>query len=1439
MFSGRDNNNNNNNSEKLIIRIKLKRTPGEEPEQKMRAIEPLQAEEPDMPEAPEELPVEKFRRALQQVTEDGTWTASPFKPFPYQVRPLLQYLQTRDEGRHAVFALSTGIGKTFMFATICEFTRDRALILVPLKNLLNQTLEEFKKFAPTVTIAKANYKKSLSEQPAQVLITTVQSMHKHYNKHDLRSFDSVIIDEAHECLSAERVKMVKAMKAAGARICAVTATPWLETKRDEKKGGLTDVYTLCDYQSDGSDCPIAAFSIRPAIDEGANAPVMMHAVMPVKMQSIELGTGREIVAAQATRVMDTKECNNIMADVYLNGYDKNNNFNRGKKGLIFCSGIDHAIHVEASFDEAIIASSPQSLETYMQDKQLSKDKATRRLSAELVDPDGRYRRRYADRVAADYLLRTGNELPALHWQRAYDAFRVVKAIYSNSNKRNADKINADKAERILKKFRLGGYLLLAGSDILTEGFDDKEVSVILLSRPSRSWKFITQAIGRGLRPNPADPFKVCMVYQFHMTTEMASYHMIHELISDELNPVFEYGPADLYSLLQDSQPQVRIPIHDMTTYRIVSEPKDGKIYLPPPKKRTVQSSKKRKISEGITRELSDEQRNLVEQMEELDSTLNQVLEFFDQLKGDIIKQVVLNPPNAEAGVAADEPATVNATGKRERAPSEIAPEVKEIITTCKAKVRQIRDVINYSKAPGTAGTFNFKLNLQVSSTQKLNFMQGQLNGLLEKLKMLFKVKSLGLFGDNEESPELEAEYAEITGALSQIFTSLGRTTITEKPMTSKNIKNIKNKSGAKARIDVEVNPVMHLMPEMIKGRRATISHLNHVLACEFHNAYINKHKKSLNLSEITSLKASDISALVTSPLTKLRMSEIKEYLTQYFLNDVKPSMDLQENIIRLLPGATVPMRKAFYHWGKFKDLVTMHEGNVTAIDHLFGQTGAMQGRLLSKLIKRGLKLQDLFATGTPSLLMRLAEAKEDFLFLTMVCQGANINSLHDNEYSLMQNNDEYKAYLHVLVTGNLVLQGIPYLYMLHDLTLRAFERLYKADQLKKQTVLLKGEFEPVWRNVPYSERIFTCLDFTSNATFNRPHDLAYEVKQYLPFLMQTGSCVLNIEECNRFAQGLLMILPKLSSHEFDQLETHLSGFRYLLTENDFPYQLTSAYLEKLLKSASERLLDWKFFFKTDNRQPNVKVKTLFNLLQNLGLSLLNRDQLVTVMVDAFIYLMNHCYSHSIVVEFAKYCQPTEQISITEIARLAMEKISEHMRYIDPAALQHIETSHNTIAHGKNSYKFCTITLDSTDTDNRDAAIVAKVYNIENERLIHLVDPNSGEYHHLYSLDAVKKNLSTLANLPGFNNELDYEHYHHYLDALITYADAFLENGVVSESAQYPIPFAPQPPSARTMQPPRLMPLFALFKPEPTPEELLFGDQIDLDKDFDFNWDFGF
>jgi superfamily II DNA or RNA helicase len=70
----------------------------------------------------------------------------------------------------------------------------------------------------------------------------------------------------------------------------------------------------------------------------------------------------------------------------------------------------------------------------------------------------------------------------------------------------------DAREEILAKFKAGEIRVLSNCMILTEGFDDPAVEVILMSRPTKSRGLYIQIVGRGLRLSPGK--KECLVLDF-------------------------------------------------------------------------------------------------------------------------------------------------------------------------------------------------------------------------------------------------------------------------------------------------------------------------------------------------------------------------------------------------------------------------------------------------------------------------------------------------------------------------------------------------------------------------------------------------------------------------------------------------------------------------------------------------------------------------------------------------------------------------------------------------------------------------------------------------------------------------------------------------------------------------------------------------------------
>ena len=73
-------------------------------------------------------------------------------------------------------------------------------------------------------------------------------------------------------------------------------------------------------------------------------------------------------------------------------------------------------------------------------------------------------------------------------------------------------LRSDDRARVLADFRSGRLQALTNVGVLTEGFDDPEVSCIAMARPTRSEGLYTQCVGRGTRLAPGK--KNCLVLDF-------------------------------------------------------------------------------------------------------------------------------------------------------------------------------------------------------------------------------------------------------------------------------------------------------------------------------------------------------------------------------------------------------------------------------------------------------------------------------------------------------------------------------------------------------------------------------------------------------------------------------------------------------------------------------------------------------------------------------------------------------------------------------------------------------------------------------------------------------------------------------------------------------------------------------------------------------------
>lgn len=99
----------------------------------------------------------------------------------------------------------------------------------------------------------------------------------------------------------------------------------------------------------------------------------------------------------------------------------------------------------------------------------------------------------------------------------------------------------DRAARI-KAHKSGQFQVLVNCQLATEGYDDREISAVLLCRPTKSRSLYSQMVGRGTRIHPESGKRNCRVVDFAFVTGK------HKLVS----------PVDLYDNSETPEEVVEI-----------------------------------------------------------------------------------------------------------------------------------------------------------------------------------------------------------------------------------------------------------------------------------------------------------------------------------------------------------------------------------------------------------------------------------------------------------------------------------------------------------------------------------------------------------------------------------------------------------------------------------------------------------------------------------------------------------------------------------------------------------------------------------------------------------------------------------------------------------------------------------------------------------------
>ena len=278
---------------------------------------------------------------------------------------------------------------------------------------------------------------------------------------DLTQFTLFELDEAHNSLSPERVKYLQQILDLGKPFLSATATPFTRKY---------SAYNIYGYE-DETENPITPFELVAAVKEGVNAPIQNYLVIPKDKNGeqidleFQLGANGEVIEEDVAKKIDKEPFNKALVDLYMTGIDHvtGDGF-LGKKTMVKCAGVQHSEHVAEEFN-----SIPGGVDA--------------------IDPNHLLRNKYVENVWKDFLKIKEREFKkknpkdnvkfdAAQYKKdeekikakALKSFTICECIHSN--------LEPQECERILKKFKLGGCLVIAGPRILDEGIDDPEVESI-------------------------------------------------------------------------------------------------------------------------------------------------------------------------------------------------------------------------------------------------------------------------------------------------------------------------------------------------------------------------------------------------------------------------------------------------------------------------------------------------------------------------------------------------------------------------------------------------------------------------------------------------------------------------------------------------------------------------------------------------------------------------------------------------------------------------------------------------------------------------------------------------------------------------------------------------------------------------------------------------
>ena len=238
----------------------------------------------------------------------------------YQQEAIDNLKAMRENGETiALLYHATGVGKTVTAATDAKSVGGRTLFLVNSLKLASQAELTFNKIWSEVSLGK--YMGTSKDKDAYVVFATVQTMSKHLLDFYPDTFDYIVVDECHHAAAQTYKKIFSYFTPKF--ILGLSATP-------ERTDG-EDMLALFKNVAHKMD-------LETAVKKGILAPIRCIRVKTdIDFTEVRIN-GIKYNSQDLESKLFIPERNRLIADTYIN-------YVNGKKTVIFCASVDHAIEI--------------------------------------------------------------------------------------------------------------------------------------------------------------------------------------------------------------------------------------------------------------------------------------------------------------------------------------------------------------------------------------------------------------------------------------------------------------------------------------------------------------------------------------------------------------------------------------------------------------------------------------------------------------------------------------------------------------------------------------------------------------------------------------------------------------------------------------------------------------------------------------------------------------------------------------------------------------------------------------------------------------------------------------------------------------------------------------------------------------------------------------